>query len=127
MKFYFSSLAKIVVQYGDTPFEDWWYRNKDTVLSIGIPALLSILIISYFVIFHFHEKKKERSAIPITVHLYGFKSVSVSVKEDFYPDIPTRKGYSFTGWFYDPSFTMPFIPGQKLKKDITLYPRWQKE
>lgn len=121
MSIYFAVLAKIRVT---TP---WWDIYGDDVLAIGIPVLCVILITIYFLIMNAHEKKKARDAIPISVCLYGFKTVSVSVKDDFYPDIPSREGYAFTGWFYDPSFTMPFIPGQKLKKDITLYPRWQKE
>ena len=60
---------------------------------------------------------------PIHVKLYGFKEVSIEPGKEYYPDIPTRDGYAFTGWFYDPSFTKPFMPGKKLKKDITLYPR----
>lgn len=63
----------------------------------------------------------------VTVTLYNFKSDCISLGAEYFPDIPTRDGYAFTGWFYDPSFTKPFMPGKKIKKDITLYPRWNKE
>lgn len=107
------------------------------------PELTVIFIILLFVgIFWFALRPSKKAKVPIPhapgepqqyedptvcINLYGFKQVNHPYGKEYYPELPTREGYAFTGWFYDPSFTKPFMPGKKLKKDITLYPRWQKE
>lgn len=75
----------------------------------------------------FDSTVESKSNETVQITLYGFKTVSLELGKEYYPELPEREGYAFTGWFYDPSFTKPFMPGKKLKKDITLYPRWQKE
>jgi len=41
------------------------------------------------------------------------------------PTPPTREGYTFLGWFEDPSITIPFIFDYMPMTDITLYAGWQ--
>ena len=42
---------------------------------------------------------------------------------------PKRVGYVFSGWYYDPSFTTPFVNDSLYLKmcDVTLYAQWQEE
>lgn len=130
MNYYSTVLAPIRAnQYGDTPFENWWYHYGQIVsIILGILISLLVLAIPYIAVRIARARDKDTATENlVSVNLYGFKTVSVSPKDVFFPDIPVKDGYSFTGWFYDPSFTKPFMPGKKLKKDLTLYPRWQRE
>ena len=125
MKYLFSVLAKIVTR--KDPWQEFWENYGDIVFYVGIPVLLGLFFFIYFGLIYAREEKKNRPPVMITVCLYKFKTETISPNEVYYPELPERDGYAFTGWFYDPSFTKPFMPGKKLKKDITLYPRWQKE
>ena len=42
--------------------------------------------------------------------------------------LPTLQedGYSFDGWYLDKKYTKEAVPGEKIKKDITLYAKWTK-
>ena len=43
-----------------------------------------------------------------------------------FPLLPTREGYTLTGWSYDREGADPFVEGTKLDKRVTLYAQWQK-
>ena len=43
-----------------------------------------------------------------------------------FPLLPTREGYTLTGWSYDREGADPFVEGTKLDKHVTLYAQWQK-
>jgi uncharacterized repeat protein (TIGR02543 family) len=41
-----------------------------------------------------------------------------------YPDIPTRSGYVFAGWYTDTSYTTPYSFDGSITEDVTLYAKW---
>ncbi len=42
-------------------------------------------------------------------------------------DTPVKEGYVFTGWFLDPTCTLPFNPAHDaITESITLYAGWRK-
>lgn len=43
------------------------------------------------------------------------------------PEDPWKAGYNFLGWFYDEEGTLPFSTKDGLKKDTTLYAKWEKK
>ena len=43
------------------------------------------------------------------------------------PEDPWKVGYNFLGWFYDEEGTLPFSTKDGLKKDTTLYAKWEKK
>ena len=129
---YIRALARFSTN--ENTFAEWWYQYGDYVY-ISVFIVLSILFFGIMIFGpslsdKLKEKEDEKKLAPkptVTINLYGFQTLSLSPDEPFFPDIPDKSGYSFQGWFYDPSFTKPFIPGKKIKKDITLYPKWVKE
>ncbi len=40
------------------------------------------------------------------------------------PEVPTREGFEFGGWYTDKEFKTPFDFSTKIKKSITLYAKW---
>ena len=59
----------------------------------------------------------------------GADSTKVSVADGQifeYPDIPTRKGYAFTGWYTDSACTKKYDFSGTLSDCITLYAGWTK-
>lgn len=43
------------------------------------------------------------------------------------PDIPTREGYLFDGWYLDPNTTIPWdLDRDSVSEPMTLYARWRK-
>ena len=129
MDFYFSVLGKTGRTIDN--FEEWWYAYGDYVWCIAFVIFMIVhfvLAIAVPIIREAEPKPRPPKVVPhVTIQLLGYQTISISTQTEFYPDVPEKVGYSFQGWFYDPSFTKPFIPGKRIKKDITLYPKWVKE
>ena len=46
-----------------------------------------------------------------------------SVRKDI-PNIPSKDGYWFDGWYKDPAFTQPFDINESISYDMTIYAKW---
>ena len=46
-----------------------------------------------------------------------------SVRKDI-PNIPSKDGYWFAGWYKDPAFTQPFDINESISYDMTIYAKW---
>ena len=72
--------------------------------------------------------KWEEPHIKVTVEGNGATSVVDipkfgSVHKDI-PNIPSKDGYWFAGWFKDANFTQPFDVNESLAQDTTIYAKW---
>lgn len=44
------------------------------------------------------------------------------------PEVPTREGYNFTGWYIDPGCVTPWdMENDRVYQDFTLYAGWEKK
>ena len=58
--------------------------------------------------------------VPAQSQMYG------KLKE--FPEPPTREGYTFTGWYRDPSCDLPWHEeNDTVDTDLTLYAGWEKK
>ena len=101
-----------------------------------------VVIIAVLIVAHIADKRKNtQSARLITipskeepilrsrvrvVALYGHSESSVEKGDVFVAPFIEREGYAFGGWFYDTACTIPYKT-TKIRKSITLYPKWTKE
>ncbi len=92
----------------------WW------VLMILLLVLLTIAIgITYM--------KRNSKSNSVTIHLVGREDLSVSRGSKPILPMQSRPGYAFRGWFLDSACTMPFDSRKPIKRDLILYPKWEKE
>ena len=59
------------------------------------------------------------SALPSVVDIPKFGSVHKDI-----PNIPSKDGYWFAGWFKDANFTQPFDVNESVPHDMTIYAKW---
>lgn len=92
----------------------WW------VFIICILVLLTIAMgITYI--------KRAPKSNSITIHLVGREDLSVPHGSRPILPIPKSQGYIFRGWFLDSACTIPFDSRKPIKRDLILYPKWEKE
>lgn len=41
------------------------------------------------------------------------------------PSVVFRSGYTFRGWYCDTACSVPFVSGDRISKDTTLYAKWE--
>ena len=59
------------------------------------------------------------SELPSVVDIPKFGSVHKDI-----PNIPSKDGYWFAGWFKDAAFTQPFDVNESIPHDMTIYAKW---
>ena len=59
------------------------------------------------------------SALPSVIDIPKMGSVHKDL-----PNIPSKDGYWFAGWFKDAAFTQPFDVNESLAQDTTIYAKW---
>ncbi|MBF1106795.1 MAG: InlB B-repeat-containing protein, partial [Solobacterium sp.] len=59
------------------------------------------------------------SLLPATVTIPMMSSVHKDI-----PNIPSKDGYWFDGWYKDPAFTQPFDINESIAYDMTIYAKW---
>lgn len=92
----------------------WW------VFMILLLVLLTIAMgITYI--------KRTPKSNSITIHLVGREDLSVPHGSRPILPMPSKPGYAFRGWFLDSACTIPFDSRQPIKRDLILYPKWEKE
>ncbi len=100
-----------------TWIEEYWW-----IVALAVVAVAAIV----FAFLYF----RNRSERFVFVSLYkSEKAEMLQIKKGstFNPDIPTREGYAFRGWYLDSACTTPWLSTYKVKKNMALYPKWEKE
>ena len=59
------------------------------------------------------------SVLPALVTIPKMSSVHKDI-----PNIPSKDGYWFDGWYKDPAFTQPFDINESIAYDMTIYAKW---
>jgi uncharacterized repeat protein (TIGR02543 family) len=96
--------------------EYWW---------ILVLVAVAIIAIVFAVLFFMSKRAKY---IFVTVYKNGIgEQMQILRGSTFNPDIPTREGYAFRGWYLDSACTTPWLSTYKVKKPMALYPKWEKE
>ena len=107
----------------DSDFEKWWIEGKPwtvlgaVLLSMIVAAALAILVWQLY----------KRIYTTHTVILSGEETKTVKHGAPLYPPIPKKDGYTFCGWFKDSACTEPWGSKDRVKHNLTLYPKWTKE
>jgi len=65
------------------------------------------------------ESNGATSELPSVVDIPKFGSVHKDI-----PNIPSKDGYWFAGWFKDANFTQPFDVNESVPHDMTIYAKW---
>lgn len=113
-----------------------FWDKYGTIITFALPIIAIIaLFIILWVLGHREEQRKQNETELngkivderqiITVTLVNYETISCLKGERFIAPLPERDGYDFAGWFYDASFTKPYI-NRKIRNDLLLYPRWIK-
>ena len=100
-----------------TWIEEYWW-----ILVIAAVAVAAIT----FAILYFRNRAEKF----VCVSVYrSDKAEQMQIKKGstFNPDLPMREGYSFRGWYLDSACTIPWLSTYKVKKNMALYPKWEKE
>ena len=101
----------------------WWdIYGVWVVLAIAI----SVIIVG-FIVMHFVTKTKVDHSIPRKVTFFGYDEKEFKYNSYIIPIIPTKEGYTFCGWYKDTAFLEPLKSTDRAKRDIILYPKWEKE
>lgn len=114
----------------------FWDRHGGTIIFISIVVSIIVLIWLLCYVGVLRERKKNRMVLfgkdlvdsmkIKSITLSNYKTIEVLKGEVFIAPLVTREGYEFAGWFYDTACTKPYET-IKIKKDITLYPKWGKQ
>lgn len=123
------SLAMELHEYYD------YYNLRTFWDKYGLALIFLLLIFLTVVSMIIYAKKadiKAKRAQKVEARKYkvimtGHETVRVPRDSHFAPPILSRDGYTFSGWFMDTALTVPWISTQKVKYDMTLYPKWIKE
>ena len=93
------------------------------VVVLAVLALAGLtLLLSWIYIRRQKVKKTE-----ITIHLSCHSDIQVQYGRIAMLPTPKRDGYEFRGWFLDSACTIPFDSRIPIKRELILYPRWEKE
>lgn len=110
---------------GERPsiYDSWWDHYGDYVIIASVIVAIGLAAF----IWHLLTKTKLDHSIPREVTFYGYDVKYYQYGSYLNPDVPEKEGYAFCGWFRDPAFLEPWKSTDKVKRDITLYPKWEKE
>ena len=101
----------------------WWDLNKEWM----IPLIIIVAVLLALVALYWYTKIKENHKVPRTVTFYGYGIKTYRYGSYLFPDIPKKEGFVFMGWYKDTSFVERWKSTDRVKRDITLYPKWVKE
>lgn len=101
----------------------WWDYYGTYVIVASIIVAIGLAILVWYLV----AKAKADHRIPRKVKFYGYEEKEYTYGSYLNPDVPEKEGYAFCGWFRDPAFLEPWKSTDKVKRDITLYPKWEKE
>lgn len=104
----------------DNAWEKFWDLNGELVVSVAVVVMLLGLLIWLM----YRDKLKNTT---VTVTYLDHEKVTCKYGDRLTPPVPKREGYAFCGWFKDTAFSEPWKSTDKVKKDLTLYPKWVKE
>lgn len=121
----------------------WMYLLNGTYPNLGVAE--QTLKNRDRIIFHYTDdyaneegsEEWENSSSGTTTTMYtikfetngGSKVKTQSVKKNdtaTEPDDPTKEGFTFVGWFIDKNLTEEYNFSSKVKKNFTLYAKWEK-
>ena len=103
----------------DNAWEKFWDLYS-WMVGVAVIALLFGLLIWLM----YRDKLKNTT---VTVTYLDFEEFTCKYGDRLIPPVPKREGYAFYGWFKDTAFSEPWKSTDKVKKDLTLYPKWVKE
>lgn len=107
---------------GYSQVETLWHTYFPwTLISAIVSAVLAIIVIA--IIIKKIKAHKERFFC-VTI---GKDAKQVKRGSRLYPEIPEKEGRVFCGWYKDSAYSEPWRSKDKVKHDLTLYPKWSKE
>lgn len=104
-------------------YDSWWDHYGDYVLFGIIVVVIALAIFLWYKI----DMRKADRARPRIVTFYGYGEKECQYDSYLVADIPEKEGYIFCGWYKDTAFREPWKSKDKVTRDITLYPKWEKE
>lgn len=118
------------IDYEGNGKKTWTYEGKTYVAyqgtvfgAFGSDLTLYGRWIPYIdVDFQWSGSVPEDAELPSTISL----ELSDSGTDPFTPDVPSKEGYEFDGWYKDPDCKELYKNGENLTKNTTLYGRWTK-
>lgn len=102
----------------------WIERNIEEIL-IYLGVLAGIAFVVWVVVMTKRQKDRETF---FTVTYFGFEQEEKIQKGNYItPMYPQKEGYIFCGWYKNTALTEPLESNDLIERDITLYPKWEKE
>ena len=112
---------------GDRPsiYDDmtWWEHYWEYVILASIVAVVVITVLVCYMV----NRARADHSIPRKVTFYGYGEQEFKYNSYIVPIVPTKEGYTFCGWYKDTAFLEPLKSTDRAKRDIILYPKWEKE
>lgn len=117
----------------DTPSEENLpkFRGLYRYVKIPIKALDAIIVACIAVIVIVFALEMFDPGFTVTFDSNG--GTDVQGQHQMYgdlldePEVPSREGYTFTGWYKDPACDMPWdLATDTVESDMNLYAGWQK-
>ena len=100
-------------------WHSWWPWSLILFIVAGIVLILGICFLVNYI------RTYRSTSFTVTFHE---TDKQVLLRGSYLtPPMPKREGYVFAGWFKDTACTEPWKSTDKVKRDITLYPKWVKE
>ena len=110
------------------PERIFWENNRSWIIAVSVIVLL--LIVLYFLTTidsRRAARKKRHDSKLVNINVTDFGTIPVIYGNRYFPPIPQKSGYIFRGWFLDSACTIPWVSTTKVKKEMALYPKWEKE
>ena len=132
MNIFFYSLEGRLDSNIDTVYSSWFEKFRyeyPFLFAFTIIAIVALICIAVYLICKLYNKSEMEEECPtlVTVHLVGYEDLFVRPKTNVILPTPERDGFVFRGWFLDSACTVPYISTEPVKKELILYPKWEKE
>ena len=132
MNIFFYSLEGRLDSNIDTVYSSWFEKFRyeyPFLFAFTIIAIVALICIAVYLICKLYNKSEMEKECPtlVTVHLVGYEDLFVRPKTNVILPTPERDGFVFRGWFLDSACTVPYISTEPVKKELILYPKWEKE
>ena len=104
-------------------------------LKIFLIVIASVIVLASAILIPLFATKVTVT-LDYMFRLYGIQAIHFDTVQEIKvtrystfspPGYNLRYEYTFGGWFYDTAFTVPFVSGDRITKDITIYAKWIKE
>ena len=106
---------------------DPWYIEYAGWIIVAVILLFAAVFVPPIFMEKWKEKRKElRTVVFVLCYDNLREERTLTYGSTLAVPIPERDGFSFAGWYWDTACTIPLKPEQKIKKDCTLYAKWNK-